>query len=112
MKYKLAVLILIGLLASGCATTGRVNYHPDMLITEEDLPSVKYRLLGDISVTAQKPSLISKDPTKENVNNLLRSKAAKMGADAVILVRYGSVGIGLNSWGELKGSGRAVKIID
>jgi hypothetical protein len=32
-----------------------------------------------------------------------------MGADAVVLVRYGTVGIGLMSWGALDGEGRAIK---
>lgn len=42
------------------------------------------------------------------VNNRLRTEAAKLGADAVIQVRYGTVGMGLVSWGSLDGKGRAI----
>ena len=42
------------------------------------------------------------------VDDELRKEAAKIGADAVILVRYGTVGISFMSWGSLDGQGRAV----
>jgi uncharacterized protein YbjQ (UPF0145 family) len=38
----------------------------------------------------------------------LRAEAAKLGADAVIQVRYGNVGVSLMSWGSLDGKGRAI----
>jgi hypothetical protein len=31
----------------------------------------------------------------------LRKEAAKLGADAVVLVRYGSIGVSAFSWGSL-----------
>ena len=42
------------------------------------------------------------------VNQRLRTQAAKLGADAVIQVRYGTVGISALSWGSLDGKGRAI----
>ena len=43
------------------------------------------------------------------VNEKLREKASELGADAVILVRYGNGGMSLMSWGSLEGKGRAIK---
>jgi uncharacterized protein YbjQ (UPF0145 family) len=43
------------------------------------------------------------------VDAKLRKEAVKLGADAVVLVRYGTVGIGMTSWGVLHGEGRAIK---
>ena len=79
-----------------------------ILVTEKDITNRKYTSLGDISVTVRKATLFDKDPTRDLVNEALQEKASEMGADAVILVRYGTVGIGVLSWGELDGDGRAV----
>jgi hypothetical protein len=77
-------------------------------IYETDVTDHKYRTLGDISVTVSKWSIFDDDPTPAKVNEALRKRAAEMGADAVVLVRYGTVGISLLSWGSLDGNGRAV----
>jgi len=53
--------------------------------------------------------LFHADPTKEMVNKKLKEEAAKLGADAVTHVRYGTVGISMMSWGRLDGKGRAVQ---
>lgn len=79
-----------------------------ILITQQDITNRKYRALGDISVTVSKNTIFDPDPTQELVNEALQKKAAALGADAVILVHYGTVGIGLFTWGKLDGSGRAI----
>jgi uncharacterized protein YbjQ (UPF0145 family) len=79
----------------------------DVLITEGDLKE-PYTVIKDIKVTVNKTTVFNADPTKEQVNEKLRKDAAKLGADAVILVRYGTVGVSPMSWGSLSGSGRAV----
>jgi hypothetical protein len=82
---------------------------PDQVIlTEGDITNRPYRSLGDIDVTVKKWTIFDADPTREQVANALKEKAAAMGADAVVLVRYGSVGIGFMSWGQMDGQGRAV----
>ena len=45
------------------------------------------------------------------VNEKLQKEASELGADAVILIRYGDGGISLMSWGSLEGKGRAIKYI-
>ena len=51
-------------------------------------------------------------PTPKHVEVLLKREASRLGADALIFVRYGTVGIGLGSWGKLEGKGRAVKFVN
>jgi hypothetical protein len=77
-------------------------------VTAGDITNRPYRSLGDISVTVAKWTIFDTDPTPAKVDAALSEKAAELGADAVILVRYGTVGIGAFTWGKLDGSGRAI----
>ncbi len=120
-----AVALIVAL--SGCAatwSTANVERAPDaetsaterreptqgkdILITEQDITDRAYKVLADLEVTVNKTTIFHKNPTRELVADKLREEAAKIGADAVILVRYGTVGIGLMSWGSLEGRGRAI----
>lgn len=83
----------------------------DVFITDTDIVDRKYSSLGDITVTVNKTTIFHPEPTQELVNIQLREKGAELGADAVILVRYGKGGISLFSWGSLDGKGRAVKYV-
>lgn len=121
-RLLVTAVILLSLQACGTYSTGSitpatnapdrsavVHKTPDqILITEKDILDRKYTSLGDISVTVRKVSLFDSDPTPEKVKKALQERAADMGADAVVLVRYGTVGIGLMSWGQMDGNGRAV----
>src|SRR5580700_4923236 len=80
----------------------------DVQLTEGDITDRPYTVLGDISVTVRKVTIFDADPNQEKVGQALKEKAASMGADAVVLARYGSVGIGFTSWGVMDGNGRAV----
>ena len=80
----------------------------DIIVTQDDITDRPYRALDDLSVTVAKWTIFDADPTPAKVDQALRAKAAKLGADAVILVRYGTVGIGAFTWGKLEGKGRAV----
>lgn len=127
MKHnlKMALLISIGCVAlSGCSTWSTsdvANVRPNqdgmikvvapenIKITEGDITDRTYQSLGDISVTVNKTTIFHPEPTRELVNIKLKEEAAKLGADAVIHVRYGSGGVSLMSWGSLDGKGRAVE---
>ena len=123
MKARTKVILAVALSAavSGCATwsTSSVDRREQsaalaptnaasVTVSEAD-STRKYRSLGDISVTVNKTTVFNRDPTREDVNQKLREKAAELGADAVILVRYGTGGISMMSWGSLEGKGRAIK---
>ena len=84
----------------------------EIIITEEDILDREYVTLGDINVSVSKTTIFNKDPTNEMVAEKLKVEASKLGADAVILVRYGTVGVSMMSWGKLDGNGRAIKFVD
>ena len=77
-------------------------------VMEGDITDKPYKSLGEISVTVNKTTIFNADPTRQMVDQRLREKASTLGADAVIQVRYGTVGIALMSWGALDGKGRAI----
>jgi uncharacterized protein YbjQ (UPF0145 family) len=77
-------------------------------VTENDITDRPYTVLGDISVSVAKNNIFESDPTREEIAGLMQKKAADMGADAVVLARYGAVGISAFSWGKMDGRGRAV----
>ncbi len=118
--FRCAAIACLALLA-GCATwsTGSVDRKeyagqvsrtdPAKITVSESDSSRKYVSLGDITVTVNKTTVFNVDPTRAMVNDKLKEKAAELGADAVILVRYGEGGMSLLSWGSLEGKGRAIK---
>ena len=82
-----------------------------IIVSKEDITDRQYKSLGDITVTVNKTTLFHPDPTPALVDKELKEEAAKLGADAVVLVRYGTVGVSFMSWGSLDGQGRAVKFV-
>lgn len=91
------------------AKTGLAPTDPAKIqLTEGDIADRPYRTIGEISVTVNKTTIFHPDPTREMVAQRLREEAGKLGADAVVLVRYGAVGVSMTSWGSLDGRGRAV----
>lgn len=80
-------------------------------LTDKDVVDRPYKSLGDITATVNKTTIFHPNPTREMVNEKLQKEASELGADAVILIRYGDGGISLMSWGSLEGKGRAIKYI-
>lgn len=118
IAIAMSAIALLGGCADGWATTqvssqaaaaGRQATPVDQIqIIEGDVTDRPYKSLGDVSATVNKVTLFNADPTREMVNKRLMTEAAKLGADAVIQVRYGTVGISALSWGSLDGKGRAI----
>lgn len=94
--------------ATSISDTKNKKQKSEIILTEGDITDRPYKSLGDISVTVRKVTIFDKDPTQASVADALKERAAEMGADAVILVRYGTVGVSLLSWGEMDGNGRAI----
>jgi hypothetical protein len=90
------------------AAAYKPKVETDVIVTENDITNRPYLALGDIEVTVKKWTIFDADPTREMVTDALRKKGAEMGADAVVLARYGTVGIGFMSWGQMDGQGRAI----
>lgn len=130
-KPLLAVLVMV-LILSGCghrvavdvdkaktapqtsaATTARApTSAANVLITEDDITDRRYQSLGDVEVTLSKWTAFDKMPDRTMVAERLRKEAAGMGADAVILVRYGQPGMGVFTWGKMEGRGRAIVFVE
>ncbi|HVZ00508.1 MAG TPA: hypothetical protein VHA35_13455 [Dongiaceae bacterium] len=95
--------------AAAPAAPAKAHKDPGQIpVLTTDVTDRKYHSLGDITVTVSKNTVFDSDPTPAQVDDELRKRAAELGADAVILARYGTVGIGFWSWGKLEGSGRAI----
>jgi len=124
MKISRIAILTTFVLLSGCASWSTSSVDRDqqqasistqatdpakIQVIEGDVTDRKYTSLGDITATINKTTVFNASPTKEMVNDKLKQEAAKLGADAVILARYGDGGISFLSWGSLQGKGRAIK---
>ncbi|MGV0958522.1 MAG: hypothetical protein ACOYB1_01705 [Limnohabitans sp.] len=125
-KKCLFSIIFSTTLVTGCATwstssiegadksaVGAVAFNKtpinQIFLTDQDVLAKKYIAVGDIKATVNKTTVFHPSPTREMVNEELRKQAHALGADAVILIRYGEVGVSFMSWGSLEGKGRAIK---
>ena len=127
----LASGLLVAILASGCTHRTSVSVDPtskteisparqnfeekvaanDIVLTKDTLEGWKYSSLGSIFVSISKATAFNQMPNQAMIDARLRQEAFKLGADAVILVRYGQPGMSLFSWGKLEGRGRAIKFV-
>jgi uncharacterized protein YbjQ (UPF0145 family) len=103
-----SVALPAGADAAPLATVASPKDPATIPVMTTDITDRKYHALGDVSATVSKNNIFEKDPTPAMVDEALQKEAAKLGADAVILVRYGTVGIGVFTWGKLDGNGRAI----
>jgi hypothetical protein len=94
----------------GCANA-RAAFQTDpakvRLLAEP--PTTPYDVLGDIEVTAMQRGSFGDPPDREEILTKLRERAALLGADAVIGVRFGEQGMTWRSMNELRGAGRAIR---
>jgi uncharacterized protein YbjQ (UPF0145 family) len=81
----------------------------DVRVIEGDL-GVPYTVVGQISAEAHVKSLFPKKSGRELVDEQLREKAAKMGADAVVQVKYDTYNP-LTSKKGFRAAGQAVKFM-
>ncbi len=120
-KLPLLILTITTTALSGCATyrtdsnipsqpTSAVSSKSNVLVLE-GIPDRKYKEIGPIEVSIKKLTVFHKDPTKEQANEALVTKAKVIGADAVIKVTYTS-GMGFTTWGYIDAKGMGVKLDD
>lgn len=132
--FKLVGVVALGLALSACATWSHSSVEPanvatpstsaasasssapaatvdpsEIIVTERAITDRAYDKLADIDVTVNKSTVFHPDPTRAQAAEQLRAEAAKLGADAVTNVVYGTVRATLWSWGSLDASGTAVK---
>ncbi len=79
----------------------------DVLVTESDMKDRPYNVLGRVLAYAQ-PANISPNPSHGDIDEELRSQAAQIGAEAVILVKYHNESTGHNDNKKILAEGLAV----
>jgi uncharacterized protein YbjQ (UPF0145 family) len=77
-------------------------------LSETSMQGRRYVRLGPVSARAHQTSLFPKTPAREQVQDALKAAAFKMGADAVIEVKYEMVNAMMSKKGN-SASGIAVK---
>ena len=125
MKFlRIASLIVVTMALGACGTRSTARVTPPatgavaaaapknaaqiIVVEGADITNRPYQSLGDIKVTVSKWTVFDEDPTREQVEQALKEKAASMGADAVVFAQFGKSGISMTSWGARDGNGRAV----
>jgi hypothetical protein len=94
----------------GCANARAVfQTDPAKVRLLAEPPTSPYDVLGDIEVTAMQRGSFGDPPDREEILAKLRERAALLGADAVIGVRFGEQGMTWRSMNELRGAGRAIR---
>jgi hypothetical protein len=83
----------------------------DIFVKQGKIHDRAYITLGPIEVSVSKTVIFGKDPTIGMINDQLKQEAAKLGADAVILVTYGTVNASSFFCRTLDGKGVAIKFI-
>lgn len=76
----------------------------ELHVGEVDFP---YKAIRELKAKCEASHALMPAPTESEVNSKLRGMAAKVGANAVINVRYNS-GVSLTSWKSMSGTGLAV----
>ena len=117
------------LAVTGCTQSGNVTHRAhvfsmeeaaDDLVTDpaaiflsnEDLPDRTYQSLGHLRVWVGRVLAVDRAQSEEELNQELRQEAARLGADAVINVRYGNRTVAEAQWLTLDATGTAVKFMD
>ena len=90
MHHKLRLIVVAAALLAAVPVSAAPRGTPEALIvlTEEDLAGRAYERLGEVTAAARQTSLFPKKSARAVMDEQLRSKAAALGADAVILIRY------------------------
>ncbi|MEM4202257.1 MAG: heavy metal-binding domain-containing protein, partial [Candidatus Hadarchaeum sp.] len=75
-----------------------------------EAPDVPYEVIGTVQAKVHATTAFSREPTLEEVNQKLKERAQKMGANAVINVEYKRQALSLTAWKVLTARGQAVII--
>ena len=117
MSIRAAVLLL-GLFAApahGQTIVAAPPYTSNIdgfIITEGDIADRPYEELGPVTGRRGRGTFFDRQPTRETVNIRLTEAARRMGADAVVRVRYSGRSVSAMSWGGMQGDGIAIRYRD
>jgi hypothetical protein len=119
IEIKWLAILLAPVLLSGCAsyrTSSNVEAGAESTRVSNSVelyesgmePAQKFTTIQRLEVSIKKLTLFHADPTKEQANAELRSRASALGCDAVANVQY-QAGIGLTTWGYIDAQGNCIK---
>ena len=82
------------------------------IITEGDIADRPYEELGPVHAARGRGTFFDRQPTRESVNIRLTEAAQRMGADAIVRVRYSGRSVSAMSWGGMQADGVAIRYRD
>ena len=82
------------------------------IITEGDIADRPYDEIGSVTANRGRGTLFDRQPTRDTVNLRLTDVARRMGADAVVRVRYTVRSPSPMSWGGMQADGMAIRYRD
>ena len=98
-----------GMVVEPRATSNSTKNAGEILISESNALSRPYVVIGNVRAWGRSLNLLSSNPTRADVDEALRAESAKLGADAVIAVRYHTSREGLRSRGVMSAEGQAIQ---
>jgi len=117
MATRTAILFL-GMIAAPIGAQTIVAAPPytsninGFIITEGDIADRPYDELGPVHAARGRGTFFDRQPTRETVNIRLTEAAQRMGADAVVRVRYSGRSVSAMSWGGMQADGVAIRYRD
>lgn len=96
----------VGTVAARPRPTGQA---PAIIPISTEGTSRPHVVLENMTATARQITVFGKVPTNADVDSDLRKRAAELGADAIVNVRYGKQGVGVISWSQISGEGQAIR---
>ena len=97
--------------ATGVVSDELVTNQEDVRIIHGDYEEALYQRLGQIRVRLYRINPLV-PPSEEDLDWALRGEAAKLGADAVIFVKYGKRTFAEAEWISLDATGTAIRLLD
>ncbi len=103
------------LLLAGCVTSPDqalkqdVGYNVPLYYADGPKPTGNYEVIKNLSVAVGKPRVWDPSPSIASVEALLRVRARRLKADAVIDVEISKVHATMSNWGVRDGKGKAIR---
>ncbi|MGC8816213.1 MAG: zinc-ribbon domain-containing protein [Candidatus Hadarchaeum sp.] len=94
---------MIGIETKDSSALSKIKIYPEA-------PALPFDVIGPVQARVHAATALSPEPTLDEVNQKLREKALKMGANAVINVEYKRQKLTLTAWKVLTAKGQAVII--
>lgn len=112
LKIVLAAAVALAPLTAAVGQAVResvVNPAYGVPVFAGDITDRRYVVLGEVHAGVRKATLFSNAVSEAKIYRELWERGRKMGADAIIKVRYGKSHVTAMSWGKTNATGTAIK---